>query len=770
MAVSLGGVKVEFDGDASGAAAAMQQVADKLDDLVKKENNLRAALDAATKAGNVSGQALGALRSEHAKAAEAVSRLTSTIEDNGKAAEDAAKKTSAAATAHTTLRDRAKGVDEKMGKLQVTIGGVSQAIGHQNQAVANAVGGIADLAMAFGAGGPWVAAAAVAVASIGYIAEKLDLLGTKAKENAKKVRQAIDDDMKAIYDLRLADDAAAKGVSVEREKQQRARDQAKQRADTAERSMQEVASKGSSATQKEIERVTKEYNEATRKLASAEARLAAIVETEGNAAKRSAEEKEKEAKKAAADKRREERLAAEKRLADALAREAEELEQRKVAQAYKRLIDNLDKLRAGDMSAMFETSDVLDVPSGRQQVTSAQFEDIIKKMLEATPMSTEEIEQMNDAFISADDAIEGMKDGVIDLRSPMERLKDSFKEGAKTFEEGIKGVGGASGLAATTIQSGFGASGQALGGIAGGATALALGAPPEVGSAIGSVLGGLLGSSLDKLIEALGVLTPLFDAIGIIIGALQPVLVILGALFASVADALVGLAPIILIVARVVGAILLPFVRLSQLLLLLIPIVSLAASFILVWADYLSIAIGWLDEKVFKPILSAASYFVNGLIYGYNTIITLIRNIPGMGDFGTLADPVDFGESTTQYNGIDDMINDVSEAMDLVADNERADQGAGGAGDGAGQSGWETDMANVPSGFKAAASIYASAEGQLVAPPWLREAMGGITINIENWNSRREMSRDVEDLRKTARNGSKVRKASSSRQVGDDKN
>jgi len=83
MAVSVGGVMVEFDGDASGAAAAMKAVSEKLDELVAKEKNLKVALDAATASGNVSEDAIRALKTAHADASTAVARLTGRLDEGG---------------------------------------------------------------------------------------------------------------------------------------------------------------------------------------------------------------------------------------------------------------------------------------------------------------------------------------------------------------------------------------------------------------------------------------------------------------------------------------------------------------------------------------------------------------------------------------------------------------------------------------------------------------------------------------------------------------
>ena len=259
-----------------------------------------------------------------------------------------------------------------------------------------------------------------------------------------------------------------------------------------------------------------------------------------------------------------------------------------------------------------------------------------------------------------------------------------------------------------------------------------------------------------------------------IIGALQPILVVLGGLFVTLADGIISLAPIVLILSRLIGATLIPFIRLAQLLLLLVPIVSLLASIVLVWVDALVLGIGWLDENFFGPLVDGAIEFVNVVIMAYNAIIDMIRRIPGFGEFGTKAEYMTRGVEAMP--GVDQMINDVAEAAALQAADDTAAAGGGGAGTGAGEGqtegkdSWGNELANVPSGFKAMAAIYASADAESGAG--MAAPMQGMemTINIENWNSKGDSQRDWNDLKRLARNGHKGKKASSHRAFLDEKN
>ena len=224
MSVSVGGVTIEFDGDASGAKAAMQAVAEKLDVLVAKEHDLKVALDAATSSGKVSEAALGALRAAHAEATNAVKRLTGELkneedaeraataatkaaaeaskaaeraqQEQARAAEKAAAEARKAAETHGVYGEKARSLDEAMGTLQTSIGGVSSAFGVQGQQMTDAVGAVADVAKAFGSGGPLLAALALAGAAVAGIGAHFAAAAEKAREAMKKIM----DDAQAMSD------------------------------------------------------------------------------------------------------------------------------------------------------------------------------------------------------------------------------------------------------------------------------------------------------------------------------------------------------------------------------------------------------------------------------------------------------------------------------------------------------------------------------------------------------------------------------------------
>jgi hypothetical protein len=829
MSVSVGGVTIEFDGDASGAKAAMQAVAEKLDVLVAKERDLKRALDAATASGKMSDAALGALRSAHDEATTAVKRLTGELQREQEAEVAAARATKAAAEAakaaekaqqeqaraversaaeakkaadsHGEYGERARKVDDAMGALQTSIGGVSAAFGVQASAMTDVVGGVADVAMSFGRGGPLLAALTVSAAAAMYLIDQFDLFGQKAEAAAKRAAKALDDLDKKAYDIRIGTEAKIAGTSPEIVSQRRAVERAQQEVGMAELRAGEVGSKaGSLESLKEMAAaggwMPAGGKEAIERLNAANKKLAA----EQNVLSSMLEDVDVDTMIKATD----EANAAEAQFAKDLQAAGESLREKNIDERYAALITSLDAAKAAaDVAAELsvneytaedrasrESRGVFEVskedfdarlagidPEEAKRITEEAVAAIINPFGEATETITigltdvvtataDDIAKMNEAFLSVEDA-------AIDLRDPLEQFGDGVRD---AFDK----LGGASDLAVTAIEGGASGLGQAAGGAVGGVIGTAVGGPggTAVGSALGSLIGGLLGDSLDKLIEALGILTPLFDAIGTIIGALQPILVVLGGLFITLADAIVALAPIVLILARLFGANLVIFVRLLQVILLLVPIISMAASFILVWVDFIVMAIDMIDKNFLRPLFDGAAFLVNGFIMFYNSIIDLIRLIPGLGKFGSKAELISYGAGSGAAAGVDDMINDVSEAAALAAA-EGAAGGAGGEASGGADTGstettseesWSNEMANVPSGFKALAAIYANADAESGAGMLTAQQAMSMVINIENWNSRGDSQRDWEDLRRYARQGHKGKKAASSRSFGDEKN
>lgn len=816
MAVNVGGVMVEFDGDASGAAAAMKAVSEKLDDLTRKEKELKDALDAATKAGVSAEGGLNALRRAHSDAAAAVEKMRGSAVGVGSTLPSVTTHASTASASMSSLRNAGQAVDNVMGPLQTTLGGVGQALGASTGTIQNLVGGMADLGMIVEKMGWWgaaLAAVGVAAAAVAQHFSALEEAATKAAEESAQELADLRDELQTINDEL---DALRTGGSVEiivkerrlaeeTAKAQEMGESFKSKYGDVTGDLDKIRSlaKGSRDLWVQV------WDESSNEMKKVRVAASDIVKdweaawTQGQkvgviaAQIRTIEEKSKEEAAKAAMDRLAKQAEADEKLAkaqgDKIKKASDPLAEAIVEAAGKlRLTTKTDLSSAQDDVVPRLTSTMgLDLSDATDPVVEdlGYVSDGLLQLGFNTKLMSDEAQTFGIKLDSTDGALARLGENIdrtaneiaaadvgVDFRSLSERFADAMNAAGEAATKAFEDIGGGAGLAVTAIKGGASGVGQAAGGIAGMAIGTAVGGPAgaQVGSALGSALGGLLGDALDKLIESLGVLTPLFNAIGTIIGALQPILVVLGGLFVSIGDAIVSLAPIIIILSRLIGALLIPVVRVAQLLLLLVPIISLVASIILVWVDYLTVGIGWLDEYFFTPIIDGAMQFVNVIIMAYNFIIDLIRKIPGLGEFGTKADYLTRDGSATA--GVDDMINDVAEAAALgaaegvVEAGDTGDAGGGGTGAETKQDSWGNDLANVPSGFKAMAAIYASADAESGAGMFTPMQTMEMTINIENWNSKGDSQRDWDDLRRLARNGHKGKKASSSRFAGDEKN
>jgi hypothetical protein len=695
-----------------------------------------------------------------------------------------------------------------MGALQTSAGGVSQAFGVQASAITDVVGAGADIAKSLGTGGPMLAALTAATAGVAILIEKFDLFGTRAAEAAAKARKALDDLDEKAAGIRLGTAAKLAGESPELLGQRRSVERAQQDVGMAKLRASEVG--GGAYSLQLLQEMSKAGGwmpaggkEAVEKFVKASAALAAQQNLLASMIEDSGVDKSLEDQDKAINDANEQ----ERKYQEALKEAAERL----LSLEYASVIRRLDSVKAAadvdaELSANTYTAEdratredrgVFEVSKGQfdanlagvdLEKADAAIQEVLDKLgsafsapadvielafVDAVDATTSDIDEMNRQFLAAGESANALAEGALDLRDPLEQFGDALSSG-------IDSLGGAAGIATTAIEGGASGVGQALGGVAGGVIGTAVAGPAGtgIGSALGSMLGGLLGDSLDKLIESLGVLTPLFDAIGVIIGALQPVLVVLGGLFVTIGDAIVSLVPIIIILARLFGSNVAIFVRLLQVVLMVVPLISLLASVILVWVDGLVSVFGWIDEMFLTPLADSVIQFVNVVIMAYNGIIDFIRKIPGFEDFGTKAEYMKRDESA--FVGVGDMINDVKEAAALGAEegatggggtNGEGGTGGGGAGEETKtEDSWGQDLANVPSGFKAMAAIYASADAESGAGMFTPRQVMEMTIHIENWNSKGDSQRDWEDLRRLARNGHKGKKAQSPKGYGDEKN
>ena len=191
------------------------------------------------------------------------------------------------------------------------------------------------------------------------------------------------------------------------------------------------------------------------------------------------------------------------------------------------------------------------------------------------------------------------------------------------------------------------------------------GATGGLGTVIGSLIGGVLGNALDELVEALGVLTPLFDAVAVIMDAMSPILLALKDVFFGVGLVLVGFAPLIHALAQPIGELITTF---AMGLLTLAPFLQLGLAIV---GGIAEIA---LSVVLLTPLFSLLNdawelgllrmyHVLNGFVDLYNHIIDLIRFLPGMEKFGSKLDHLELDRT---------IIDPDSESTDALEDNTDA--------------------------------------------------------------------------------------------------
>lgn len=245
-----------------------------------------------------------------------------------------------------------------------------------------------------------------------------------------------------------------------------------------------------------------------------------------------------------------------------------------------------------------------------------------------------------------------------------QQIKEDKKAAQKQWDATAEGAAGA---AASGNLSGAGSMiGSAAGTVVGNVIAPGIGG--AIGGGLGSALGGMLGGLLETLMESLGVLTPVFDALALIVGALAPVFEVVGVLLDAVSGVIVALVPTIAALAEPVAALLLVAVRLVQAFLPFLSILLLSVGGLIAFLEVITAGVQWLDTNFFRPLSSGVAWVYNGFVDFYNGIINFIRGLEIAGqrpfeDFGVLMDHMEtkvddtIGGFATGIDGIRDKLN-----------------------------------------------------------------------------------------------------------------
>ena len=775
--MSLPPISVVYDGDATGATAAAADVFKSIDKLVAKEADLKQALEDINTTSKLTATQLGALKKAHVDAAIAVERASGvTSKATGDVANAFKSLGPAASSAQQSIgavQQVGAKLDNTFGPLQTAISGVSQAMGGSAQTAANLAGGFADIGMAMVRGGGMLAAVVAVGAAVSVVVghfQAVEEAAKKAADEAAKRMKTLGDE---ISDLRMEMEALAKGTTVKILKQSLLVEEGQSGIDKEIATFGEGRFKAGGAaslsgqafmdpkTQADFTRIQGMIAEQAKQQEKLYLLENALTMEEMAKLEEKAKRDQESGSKASGGAGAKASDSPTERADDALA-------------ALGELAAGAVAGTAGVLAVVNEQATLNEAITGAQANALAGMTDYAEEIVIG-------VDKVENAHADMEAALFGVASEVQDITPAFDRIKAMAYEFADVAEqvgialgdmiEGLSMADVAGGVE-TVASGGFQAGGVALGSTVGSVIDVATGgATGGLGTVIGGIVGGVLGKALDALVEALGVLTPLFDAVAVIIKALSPILVVVKELFTVLGNTIVNLAPLILALAKPTAALLLVFVRLIQAILPFIDIIILAVTGIVMFADFLTWGIALLDEHFFRPLISGVAKVYNGFVAIVNTIIQWIRDVTGNQEFGVKAKKVseDFDDIIGNFqSSVDELVpRPVGEGGDPFSDSG----GAGGDGADAGGGGASgQELTNIPSGYKRLPGlIYDAADGRNGPEPLTQEALM-VTINIDKWNSSGDMSQDMKNLQRVAKQGSASKMWLGRRQIGDRKN
>lgn len=600
MTTNVGTIAVAFSGDTSKLEAAFAKVRTSLagtsapiEAMRKKLGDTAYGMKQVADAGDDVKRGVGA-------AADGMGRLTP-------AAERASAKLA-------QLREHADKLDSRAGKLQTAIGGLSSAFGVAGGRMGDMVGGVADLAMAFAAGGPLMVAllgTGVAVAAIAGHFSEVDKAAAKAVESATRNLQGLKDEVSDLYNEINALGSGRALEEVRLETQMRAKLEAVVAAVPLEARAAFDAYAGSPSFRDPNVESVPHFAEARAHMLEFLALEEKLMALRNKAALEEINALEKE------------HFGTDKpKVTGATAPRTENEAPMTNAEGVDAIRDMFAGMKDRALVKGLWASPTI-TPEGANRLAGMDVEEPMIVLSDAMTATASDIEKMSADFLSAGDA-------ALDLRGPLEKLGDAFTAVAGDIGRAALDV------AMATMQGGATGGGAALGGIVGGVADMAFGGTGDIGGAVGALLGGILGSALDELVEALGVLAPLFEGVAVVIQALQPILLVVKVLMGAVGQLLGMLAPIIMDLARPIAAVVLVVVRLVEALFPLVGIVLGAVHGLVVFVDVLTMGVKWLDDNFFRPMVSGSRALYNAFADLVNYIVGWFRALPGMEEFGTL--------------------------------------------------------------------------------------------------------------------------------------
>lgn len=502
---------VQATGDASGATKATGEVIKAIDKLISKQADLNKTLNDASAVAKLSQQQVAALRNE-------LSSTTTKIEGMSRQG--------------NTLGGSLKGAKEGAEKAAGAVNALSGAMGQAGGTAGKLAAGFGQVAGLLSAGGPiGIALAAAGVAMIAMNAimddqiEKEEKLAkvwqdainplTKLREEAAKGLESAQTEGRTIDLQQQGFDPKSASAQAAAENKLREVQEQRNQSETAYFDTRKKIDATFQAEIAYVQKVRNHYQDqtlgATSLLAAEEARKKALLEAETTLrTQRDITSSIFGTVSATVDKTIENAAKQKKSNDDNKNKEAAKdfAEERAVIQAN-RLILEIDAGKAF-LQIDRELGNFAETLDGATEVALADLLDIPTEVFIEAAAASDRLALANrNAALAAEQLAAAQKQAAI-----------------------IKEVGGA-------IAGGSGgkAIGSMAGGLAGGAIASVIATPAAapIGAEIGSILGSVFGDSLDKIIETLGVLTPLFDGVAEIISGLNPILIVVREMFRELA-------------------------------------------------------------------------------------------------------------------------------------------------------------------------------------------------------------------------------------------
>jgi hypothetical protein len=758
----VGGVKATFDGDATGITKAVADTVAEYDKLKRKSDDLNAALKDTGATSSLTVGQLGALK---AQAVDAAAKLA--------AAGGAATSTG---LSFASLQEGAKGLQQKLGPMAAAISGISAAMGEQAGAAGKTVAALGQMAAAFGAGGPLGLGIVAAVFAFGAFADAQKDAAAGSLMFAESVR-GIGPAMKASVDAGLQPGRDAIKAMTE-----------------------EFKNFGKSARQITLEA-------ATTLAEGLKARQAAVAQSlVGAQAARNRAFDETATLGAFAD----EEVSAAGAVFETLTQRSKDLAAQSLEadQALKTLTEGF--ARADDAIA---AQAVMDKTISRQAAAASTkapkaadvavglgfdpgymrdaYDDFLAEQEAAFSVATVAAQDMAEAIVGVTVSGRDAYDAFLDEEEARHRAAESLAELAAATTKTAAAISmipsaqAARDVVTATVSGGAGAGGAKLASTVGGVVGSIFGGA-AIGEAIGGALGGVLGKALDGLIESLSVLTPLFDAVAVVMQAFQPQLIVLREMFIVLGNSIIAFAPLLLQLAKPWASVTLIVVRLLSAFLPFVDVLVVGLSALVSFVDLLTIGVRWLDEHFFIPLVNGARSVFNGFVDIVNTVVGWIRSIPGFEKFGVMMTHMESGTSSL-IAAFDDAAGSLREEagapgysvgtddprrLAIEAAKEAAKAAArardGGAGADAADAVSGMSLTNMPSGFKGAALAFAAADSVSGAGAGLDGPMT-MTFNIANWNSKGSINEDVAEIKRKGKTGVSSKAWLGRRQVDDQK-